>query len=156
VINLRLVMYSASIAPHFRPFGARFRALCSYLLTDQAYAIALDEYGRGDHDPLPFFLGVSGTIWTTWQSSTAAGVILGRGIPPSWGLSFTVPLIFLALLVPAVDDRPKFAAAGVAATGALVGTRLPFNLGLVGGALAGIAAGLLVEQVLGGDGGEPT
>jgi 4-azaleucine resistance transporter AzlC len=146
VINLRLVMYSASIAPHFRRFGDRFRVLCSYLLTDQAYAISLDEYRRGDHDPLRFFLGVAATIWTTWQLSTVGGVVLGRGLPPSWGLSFTVPLIFLALLVPAVDDRPKLAAALAGGTGAVLGTRLPFNLGLVGGALVGIAAGLLAER----------
>lgn len=155
VINLRLVMYSASIAPHFRAFGARFRVLCSYLLTDQAYALALDEYGRGDHDPLAFFLGVAGTIWVTWQLSTVGGVLLGRGLPPSWGVSFTVPLIFLALLVPAVDDRPKLVAATVAGVGAVVGTRLPFNLGLVGGALVGVAAGLLAERGLGDDGGDP-
>jgi predicted branched-subunit amino acid permease len=156
VINLRLVMYSASIAPHFRQFESRFRALCSYLLTDQAYALALDEYRRGDHDPLRFFLGVAATIWVTWQLSTVAGAVLGRGLPPAWGLSFTVPLVFLALLVPAVDDRPKLAAALVAGVGAVLGTRLPFNLGLVGGALVGVAAGILVERALGSDGSRET
>jgi predicted branched-subunit amino acid permease len=147
VINLRMVMYSASIAPHFRPFGARFRALCSYLLTDQGYPLALDEYRHGDHDPLRFYLGVSGTIWLAWQVSTVGGVVLGRGLPPAWGLSFAIPLVFLALLVPAVDDRPKLAAALAGGVGAVLGARLPFNLGLVGGALVGVAGGLLVERL---------
>jgi predicted branched-subunit amino acid permease len=38
VINLRLTLYSASPAPHFRRLPVGWKGLLAYLLTDQAYA----------------------------------------------------------------------------------------------------------------------
>ena len=45
VINLRMLMYSASIAPYFRETATRWRAGLAYLLTDQAYALAVTRFG---------------------------------------------------------------------------------------------------------------
>ena len=39
------------------------------------------------------------TCWVIWQSTTFLGIILGAAIPEKLGLSFAVPLTFLALLV---------------------------------------------------------
>ena len=44
VINLRMLMYSASIAPYFRGLPGRWRAGLAYLLTDQAYVLAVARY----------------------------------------------------------------------------------------------------------------
>ena len=44
IINLRFVMYSASLAPHFRRLSARWKALLAYLLTNQAYAVAIPHF----------------------------------------------------------------------------------------------------------------
>jgi predicted branched-subunit amino acid permease len=41
VISLRLMMYSASLAPHFRRLSAGWKGLLSYLLTDPAYAVSI-------------------------------------------------------------------------------------------------------------------
>jgi predicted branched-subunit amino acid permease len=38
VINLRLTLHSASLAPHFKRLPVGWKGLLSYLLTDQAYA----------------------------------------------------------------------------------------------------------------------
>lgn len=154
VINLRMLMYSASIAPHLRGFRERARPLCSYLLTDQAYAISLVAFEDEDVDRLPFYLGLALTIWVVWQASTVAGVVLGRGLPPSLGFTFAVPLVFLALLVPAADDRPKALAAVAAGTVAVLGRDLPLNLGLLVGAVAGVAAGMAVAARTDADGGD--
>jgi predicted branched-subunit amino acid permease len=145
VINVRMVMYSASLAPRLREFPARLRPLCSYLLTDQAYALTV----AADDPSVYTYLGVGGSIWLSWQAATVAGVGLGRGVPPAWGLTFAVPLVFLALLVPAVSDRPRLAAALVGGGVAVLAGGLPLNLGLVAGALAGVAAGVAAERRLG-------
>ncbi len=145
VINVRMVMYSASIAPRFRAYPRHLRPLCSYLLTDQAYALTV---APEEHLSVYHYLGIAGSLWAVWQVATVAGIVVGRGIPPSWGLTFAVPLVFLALLVPAVTDRPRLVAALVGGTVAVVGAELPFNLGLVTGALAGVGAGLAVERAL--------
>jgi len=73
--------------------------------------------------------------------------VVGAGVPDAWGLTFAVPLVFLALLVPAMKDRPTTAAAVAAGAVTVVAGGLPLNLGLLTGAVSGIAVGLLTEVV---------
>jgi 4-azaleucine resistance transporter AzlC len=148
VINLRMMMYSASIAPHFRSVSARWKAVLAYLLTDQAYALSLTRFGADDDvDRKRFYLGIAATIWIVWQLGTLAGVLVGTGVPDSWGLEFAVPLVFLAVLVPALEDRASLVAGAVAAAVAVGGGGLPLNLGLLVAATVGIAVGLSFEDV---------
>ncbi|WP_225741181.1 AzlC family ABC transporter permease [Halorussus halophilus] len=150
VVNLRMVMYSASIAPYFESESPRWKAALSYFLTDQAYAVSLLEF---ENDPETsrrwYYLGVGIPLWVTWQAATIAGIVLGAQLPAGWHLEFAVPLVFLAVLVPAVTDRSTGAAAVVGGTAAVVAHGLPYNLGLVTAAVVGIAAGLVVEEVAG-------
>lgn len=148
VINLRMLMYSASIAPHFAEYGRRLRAGLAYLLTDQAYALSVAEFDENpDRSRWRYYLGAAASLWVVWQVGTVAGVVLGAGVPDAWGLTFTVPLVFLALLVPAMKDRPTTVAGVAAGAVAVVATGLPLNLGLLVGALCGIGAGLATEVV---------
>jgi 4-azaleucine resistance transporter AzlC len=148
VINSRFVMYGAALAQAWpRPRGWH-GVLASYLLTDQAFAVTL---ARSRLDPLPgriltYYMSTGFALWATWQIGTAVGIVLGSVVPPTWELEFTIPLMFLALLVPVLKDRPSWMAAAVGGIGMLTGGRLPHNLGLLVGVAAGIAAGLLTER----------
>ena len=147
VINLRMLMYSASIAPYFRETATRWRAGLAYLLTDQAYALAVTRFGADR--PVRrrwYYLGAALPLWAVWQVCTVLGVVAGARVPDSLPLSFAVPLTFLALLVPAVTDRASGAAAVVGGTAAVLGAGLPLNLGLIAGAIGGVLAGLVVES----------
>lgn len=147
VINLRMLMYSASIAPHFADLRQRTRAGMAYLLTDQAYAMSVARYASDEEiDRKLYFIGVALTLWIVWVAGTAIGIGVGTGLPSELGLSFAVPLVFLALLVPAMKDRPTTVAAVVGGAVALVAAGVPFNLGLIAGAVGGIGAGLLTEM----------
>ncbi|GAB3696766.1 AzlC family ABC transporter permease [Halorubrum pallidum] len=146
VINLRMVMYSASIAPHFARYARRTRAFLAYLLTDQAYALSVAEFGENDERSRSrYYLGAAASLWVVWQIGTIVGVVVGAGVPDAWGLTFAVPLVFLALLVPAMKDRPTTAAGAAGGAVAVVAAGLPLNLGLLAGAVTGIVAGLLTE-----------
>lgn len=145
VINLRMVMYSASLAPSFTGVSRRARAVVAYLLTDQAYALSLAADHDDDAARLWYYLGLATPLWTVWVICTAIGAVVGARLPPWLPLSFAVPLTFLAILVPAVVDRPSLVAAVVGGTVAVLGVGLPYNLGLLAGAVAGIAAGMAVE-----------
>ncbi|AZQ14561.1 MULTISPECIES: AzlC family ABC transporter permease [Halorubrum] len=150
VINVRMVMYSASIAPYLADYGRRFRAGLAYLLTDQAYALSVAEYERTpDRTRWRYYLGAAATLWIVWQITTVVGFVIGAGVPDAWGLTFAVPLVFLALLVPAMKDRPTVLAAVVGGAVAVAAAGLPMNLGLLTGAVSGIVAGLATE-VIGG------
>jgi len=148
VVNVRLVMYSASIAPYFRDQPGRWKALLAYLLTDPAYAVSLLEFESDEETSRRwYYLGVAASLWVTWQISTVAGIALGASVPDGWRLEFAVPLVFLAVLVPAVTDRATGAAGLVGGAVAVAANGLPYNLGLILAAVVGIGAGLLVEEV---------
>jgi 4-azaleucine resistance transporter AzlC len=145
VINARMVMYSASIAPHLEDEPLGWRALSAYLLTDQAYALSVTRFAEDDVPRRWFYLGTAVPLWVVWQVCTVAGALAGASIPDGIPLSFAVPLTFLALLVPAVEDRSTAAAAVAGGTVATLGAGLPYNLGLLAGALIGIVVGVLAE-----------
>lgn len=145
VVNLRHMLYSASLAPHLKSLRPIWKWLLAYLLTDEAYAVVITYYYRDDAPPATkhwYFLGAGLTLWTTWQFSTAIGIFLGGQIPPQWSLDFTLALTFIALVVPAFKERPSVAAALSAGVVAVVTYNLPYRLGLMAAALAGIGLGL--------------
>lgn len=149
VINVRFAMYSASLAPHLAGTDARRRALASWLLTDQAYAVAIARYVHDELDVrsrLSYYLGAATTMWATWQVSTLVGALAGQAVPDAVPLGFAVPLAFLSLLVPNVTDRPTLVAGVVAAAVAVVAAPLPANLGMPVAAVAGVAAGWIASR----------
>jgi len=149
VVNLRHMLYSASLAPYLRRLSPAWKIILAYLLTDEAYAVAILNYERPTalDNKHWYFLGAGVALWTTWQASSAAGIFLGRQVPPSWGLDFTLALTFIGLVVPAVRDRPALLAALSAGLTAVLASGLPFKLGLFLAATVGIVVGLLAEQL---------
>ena len=147
VVNLRHMLYSASLAPYIAALPTRWKVLLSYLLTDEAYAPTILHYEKEGLTPHAhwFWLGAGITLWVFWQLSTAVGIFLGAAIPESWSLDFALPLTFIAMIVPVLRDRPAIAAALSAGTVALVAYSLPYKLGLILAALVGILVGTILE-----------
>ncbi len=148
VINLRHALYSASLAPYLHRLSPYWKAILAYFLTDEAYAVTITHYeapGEVTHKHW-FFLGAGLALWTTWQISTAVGILLGAVIPASWSLDFTLALTFIALVVPRLTDWPNVAAALTAGVTALLAYSLPYKVGLLLAALVGIATGTLLER----------
>jgi len=150
-INLRMLLYSASLAPHLAAEPLRRRLAAAYLLTDQAYAISITRWSEPDDDPegrLPFYFGGAVLLWVVWQASTVVGALIGSAVPDSLPLDFAVPLVFLVLLVPAVTSRPAAVAALVGGATAVAAAEAGAGpLSVMAGALAGIAAGAAAEAV---------
>jgi len=148
IVNLRHALYSASMAPHMRELPCAWKWLLSYLLVDEAYAVAIRHYEQhaGGLNKHWYFLGAGAALWAIWQLSTAAGILLGTEVPPSWGLDFTLALTFIAIVVPMLKDRASLVAALTAGMTALLAFGLPYKLWLILAACAGIAAGVLVER----------
>jgi 4-azaleucine resistance transporter AzlC len=150
VVNLRLTLYSASLAPHFRRLPLGWKGLLSYLLTDQAYAATItrfDDGETGEPDKRWYYLGVALAIWVTWQAASMLGVFLGAWASEGWSLDFVLPLTFIALAVPAVKDRTTAAAALSAGVAAVFAAALPLNLGLITAASVGVLGGLVAQNV---------
>lgn len=150
VVNLRLLLYSASLAPHMAHLPLRTRLAAAYLLTDQAYAVTISRVGRRwpRETVLPLYLASGLSLWVTWQVSVLAGALFGRLVPASVPLGFAVPLVFLGLLIGAVTDASTAVAAVVGGGVAVVaGSAGIGDLSLLVGALAGIGAGTAHETL---------
>ncbi len=150
LVNLRHMLYSASLAPYVAHLDARWRWLLAYLLTDEAYAVGMQRYRRDDESPRKhwFLFGSGIALWSTWQVTTAAGILLGAALPESWSLDFALPLTFIALLIPVLTGRPAFAAAGVAGAIAVLGYDWPYATELITAIGGGLVAGMLAERLL--------
>jgi 4-azaleucine resistance transporter AzlC len=151
VVSLRLVMYSAAMAPYLRPLDHRWRAVLSFLLTDQAFAATLQRFRESDdvRANASYFLGSGALLWVVWQFATLAGILAGQVIPASWQLEFVVPLCFLAVLTPLLRDRVSLFVFAIAAIAVIVLDAMPLRLSMVCGGLLGIAAGVLGDKKAG-------
>src|SRR5512145_2856141 len=101
VVNLRHMLYSASLAPYLKDLSLKWKVILSYFLTDEAYAPSILNYekeGLQTHKHW-FLLGAGFSLWFVWQVSTAIGVFLGTAIPESLSLDFALALTFIAMVV---------------------------------------------------------
>jgi predicted branched-subunit amino acid permease len=147
VINARLLLYSASIGPHWRGAGRWYRVLAAYLLIDPSYAVGMDRYGdrsqgSGAH---AHYLGAGITLWVAWQLAIVAGLTLGASVPASLHLELVVPLFLIAELMGHVTTRAGRTVAAVAAFVAIAAVALPLHLGIVAAIAVGVTAGARVE-----------
>jgi 4-azaleucine resistance transporter AzlC len=151
VVGLRLTMYSAAMAPHLASLPARWRNVLAFVLTDQAFAAAIRRFRTATTagEGASYFLGTGVVLWVAWLVSNLGGYLAGNVIPAAWSLEFVVPLCFIAVLVPALDDAPARVAAAAAAVAVVVLDPLPMRLSLVCGGLIGIAAGVAAARAWG-------
>lgn len=157
VVNARHVMYSAALRSRFAEAPTWFRLVGPYLLVDQLFAITEP---RPDDDALDYRLAhylFGGLYWLIcWTGSVAVGVVLGLTvgdvIPHAWSLEFSVPLLFLGLLVNAIRDRPGLLVAVASGVTAVAFRDLrPAGTGLLVAAVVGLAVGALTDEVAAGD-----
>lgn len=149
IINLRMVLYSASLAPALARETLGRRLQISYFLVDQVYALSVLRWDGTDDRRLrvPYYLAMALVLWISWQITTLVGALVGARLPEDVPLDFAVPLVFLVLLVPVLDKRPSLVAAAVGGAVAVTAAELGAGrLAIVVGAVCGIAAGAAVDR----------
>lgn len=143
VVNLRMTMYSAALAANFREAPVMRKWLISYLLTDHGFALIMAKFKPGStalHRDM-YYLGAASIMWLSWQMMVAIGIFAGTLVPVTLSLDFAIPLVFLALVMPALQSRAHWSAAIIAASAAAFTTAMPLKLGLITAALIGVAVG---------------
>lgn len=150
IVNLRHSLYAATLGPHMRHLSQRWLALLGFLLTDEAFMVAIRRYSAPDPSPFKhwYYLGVAATMYVNWQVWTAVGIWAGQTIPNprGWGLDFAFPLTFLGMLVPLLRGRAVIACVLAAGSAAIALRGLPHHLGLIAAALVGVLAGVAAER----------
>jgi len=147
-VNSRHLLYGAVVSEHLSDLKLIWKILISYFLIDQAFAVSNDYLKKNKNKNNYFHLvGGGATCWVIWQSTTFLGIILGSAIPKELGLSFAVPLTFLALLV---NDFRKLINVIVIITSGLVATfgynYIPFKAYVIVAALAGLFIAIIFTK----------
>lgn len=146
VVSLRVTMYSASLAPYLEHLPMGNRLVLTVFLVDQPCALSILKFSSDESvDRFWYYLGAALPLWGTWQVATVSGIVFGASIPQWIDVGFIIPLIFIAILVPALEDVTSVVAAIAAGFLAFAADGLPFELELLAGALGGIVAGVLAE-----------
>ncbi len=153
VVNLRHALYSATLLPYARALPARWRWALAFWLTDETFAVVENQlrHHTSLHEGARYWLGSSLAMYFNWQVWTLAGVLLGQSVPglASLGLDFAMVATFAAIVALQLRDRPVLCAALAAGAVALLARDLPYKLGLMLAAVAGVATGMLTEAWLG-------
>ncbi|NJL49871.1 MAG: AzlC family ABC transporter permease, partial [Leptolyngbyaceae cyanobacterium SM2_5_2] len=94
IVNLRHMLYAASLLPHVQPLSQRWQAVIGFFLTDEAFAIAIRRYQQPDPSPHKhwYYLGASVAMYLNWQLCTWLGLTVDQLIPnaAAWGLDFAM------------------------------------------------------------------
>ena len=151
IVNLRHMLYSATLLPQLKDLPQRWRIPLAFWLTDETFAVTVHRYRQDGDAPFKhwFQLGSSIAMYLNWQFWCLAGVILGDRIPDasSWGLDVAMPIAFIGMTIPFVKSIPMAVCVLAAGTSALLTAGMPYGLGIVISAFVGILAGLVTERV---------
>ena len=112
IVNLRHSFYSVSLLAYLSHLSHRWRWLLAYFLTDESFTVSMLHFRQkpGARFREHYMLGTGVALWVSWQVPTALGIWLGGEVPASWQLDFTLPLTFIALLLPLLKERPQLGA----------------------------------------------
>ena len=154
VVNLRHLLYAATLLPHVARLPRRWRLPLAFWLTDETFAVVQQRYasplaaGEDPHQRHWYYLGSCLSMYGNWLAWTAAGLWLGHGVPQlqHWGLEFAMAATFTGIVAPRLRERPMLGAALAAGGVALLGRALPYKLGLIAAALAGVVVGVWLEE----------
>lgn len=155
VVNLRFVIFSASLQPYFQRFSLSRRVLLGYVTTDLGVAVFISRYGsckpeeRGSTEQVWIFLGMAFANWLAWQPMSILGIFLAGSVPGHWGLEFTAVLALMAIMLPMLNNKPAAAGAATAAAVAVLAANFPLKLGLLVAVIAGMVVAMAFDVILG-------
>jgi predicted branched-subunit amino acid permease len=143
VVNMRMLLMSASLRPWLGPLPAAQVYPMLTIITDMSWITAI-RYRREGGGNASVLLGASLAVWLSWVPVTMLGYHAGALIadPRRFGLDLIVPIYFVAMLVPiwpgARRGLPWFVAGAVALA---VERLVPGWWFVICGALAGAFCG---------------
>lgn len=147
IVNLRMLLMTATLRPLTRHLPAWKALLSVYLVADENWAMTMGEVSKG-RGTVAFLVGSGVCSWISWTGSTLVGRLLGSVIddPTNYGLDFAFTATFIALLLGMWKGKGDLVPWIVAALVAIAAAKLiPGNWYIIIGGLAGSLAGAVAE-----------
>lgn len=101
VVNLRHLLMSLTLAPHFTRYSMLKNVGFGTLLTDETFGVAVTKQMQTGKLYGKWMDGLNITAYIFWILSCITGAFLGQWVanPEKWGLDFALVAMFIALLV---------------------------------------------------------
>jgi predicted branched-subunit amino acid permease len=165
IINLRMLLMTATLRPLFENVPAWKAALAMFLVSDEVWAMTMAQTAkdsssvfllRGDEPTVgrdfsgpAFMLGCGTLAWIAWVGSTLTGRLAGAVIddPATYGLDFAFTATFLALLFSmwkGMGSIVPWLAGGLIAVA--VAQVVPGTWYIIAGGLGGSLIGAILKQ----------
>lgn len=150
VVNLRFVIFSVLLAPHFAHLPWKQRFAFGYVSGDMTVALFLQRFPSEAPVPgkLSYLKGLMYPNWVAWQVGSIAGIFLGSTVPTQWGLGFAGTLAIICIMVPLVVNKAALCGVLVAGAVAVLAAGLPYKLGLLAAVVVGMLTAMAVEETL--------
>jgi len=149
VVNLRFVIFSALLAPHFAHLPWKTRFGLGYISGDMTVALFLQRFPSpaSEAGKLSYLKALMYPNWAVWQVGSVTGILLGSTVPTQWGLGFAGTLAILCITVPMVAHKAVLAGVVVASAVSVLAFGFPYKLGLLAAVVAGMLTAMVVEEV---------
>lgn len=108
IVNLRHLLLSMTLAPHFTRYSLVKNIGIGAWLTDETFGVAANRLAAGGELNDRWMTGLNGTAYLGWVASCVAGAVFGKwlGDPMRFGMDFALNAMFIALLVLQVHHLP--------------------------------------------------
>ena len=143
LINLRHLLMAAALQPYFARVSVPRRLAAAYVLTDEAFAMAIGWFRRGRTE-LAYYATFAVALFVLWNTATVIGMLIGPSIgePRRFGVDFAITATFIAIVVLAVRRRSDVI---VALAAALIASALAY---LGASVVAVVTAGALAPLIV--------
>ena len=148
VVNLRFVIFSALLGPHFAHLPWKQRFYLGYISGDLTVALFLQRYPTLEPvaGKLSYLKGLMYPNWFAWQIGSIIGIFLGSAVPAEWGLGFAGTLAILCIMVPLMINNAALCGVLVAGAISVLAYDLPYKLGLLLAVLVGMVTAMVIEE----------
>lgn len=149
LVNLRFIITSAALQPHFAYLPFIRRTLLGSFNGDITFVLFMARYTEPGYAPgkQGYFWGIALTNFLTWQVASIAGILLAGAFPEAWGVGLAGTLALIPVMVSTIRSRSSLLAVGVAAVLSLLLFDLPYRLSLVVAVVGAIAAGMASDEL---------
>ena len=149
-VNLRFVIFSAILAPHFSHLPWRKRALFGFMTGDVAVGLFIQRFPdlRDMKGKLAFLKGLIFPNWLAWQVGSVIGIFLGSQVPSRWGLGVAGTLAILCVMLPLIISRAALAGVVVSGVVALLCFHFPYKLGILLAVVVGVITAMMFEEMM--------
>lgn len=151
LLNMRHVLYGATMGPYLATWRESPKWLAAIGLTDEGFAVTSSRATQGGPISPAYYITFALAIYGSWIAGTAIGTGLGSFVTAELAevLTFALPALFIALLAGGERTVPFLAAAGCGAVLATLAGMLQLGgIGLIAGGLAGATLGQQLSRML--------